>query len=146
MRQPEISLGAWRPLAVLSGGLAALVGAVLADLRARGRAGDPHQAARLGACLAAEETARLWSSRAAILAECHGDEDAANYVKLARQAIDTACATAIGHAQRAAGLAAFARPHPIERLVRDLSTYMRQPALDMVIDEAVAHFLDRPLP
>lgn len=146
MRQPEISLGAWRPLAVLSGGLAALVEALQSELRARGRAAEPHQSARLGACLAAEETTRLWSMRAAILAETHADEDAANYVKLARHAVDAACAEAIQTVQRAAGLAALARPHPIERMCRDLATYLRQPALDQSVDEAAAHFLNRPLP
>ena len=146
MRQPEISLGAWRTLAVLSGGLAALAAVTRAELSARGRARQPHQSARLGALVVADETARLWAERAGQLAETRGDEDAANYVKLARYAVDRACLRGIEHAQRAAGLAAFARPHPIERLCRDLATYMRQPALDEVLDEAAQHFLDLPLP
>ncbi len=146
MRQPEISLGAWRPLAVLSGGLSALVGAVRAELVGRGRQGHPQQRARFGALVVAEETARLWSSRAARLAELQADDDAAAYVKLARAAVDSACASAIALAQRSGGLAAFARPHPIERLCRDLATYMRQPALDEVIDEAASHFLERAVP
>ncbi len=94
----------------------------------------------------AEETARLWVERAAVLAETQGDEAAANYVKLARIAVDRACGEAIQLVQRSAGLAAFARPHTIERLCRDLATYLRQPALDEVADEAAAHFLDRALP
>ena len=140
MRQPEISLGAWRTLAVLSGGLAALVDALRAELVQRRRAAAPQQRARLAACLIAQESARLWVERAAMLAETQGDEAAANYVKLARAAVDAACSSAIQLAQRSAGLAAFARPHPIERLCRDLSTYLRQPALDEVIDEAAAFF------
>ncbi len=141
MRQPEISLGAWRTLAVLSGGLSALVDAVRAELLARKRAAHPQQRARLADCLAAEETARLWVERAARLAETQADEAAAAYVKLARLAVDDACVRVIQLAQRSAGLAAFARPHPIERLCRDLATYLRQPALDEVIDEAAAHDL-----
>lgn len=146
MRQPEISLGAWRPLAVLSGGLSALVAALRMDLARRRRDAAPGQRSRLAACLVAEETTRLWVEHAAVLAEAQGDEAAANYVKLARVALDVACGDAIQLAQRSAGLAAFARPHPIERLCRDLATYMRQPTLDEVADEAAAYFLDHALP
>jgi len=49
-------------------------------------------------------------------------------------------------AQRSLGLAAFVRPHPVERLCRDLATYLRQPAMDMVLDEAATYFADRDLP
>ncbi|MBW4093463.1 MAG: acyl-CoA dehydrogenase [Proteobacteria bacterium] len=147
MRQPEISLGAWRALAVMLGGLDALVAAFATDLHARGRAGDPHQRARLGQALIAQETAARWTLRSAALAETDApDEDAANYVKLARVAFEQACSDAITHARRALGIGAFVRPHPVERLGRDLATYLRQPAMDMVLDEAAAHFLTRPLP
>jgi alkylation response protein AidB-like acyl-CoA dehydrogenase len=148
MRQPEISLGAWRPLAVQLGGLEALVDALRAELIGRRRTGDPHQLARFGKVLMAEETTRLWLERAAVLAEggMANPDDAANYVKLARVAIETACVRAIQLAERAAGLSAFVRPNVIERLSRDLSTYLRQPALDMVLDEAAAYFMTRPTP
>jgi len=138
MRQPEISLGAWRTLAVLSGGLSALVEALRTELFRRGRTENLHQRARFASCLIAKETARLWVCRAALLAEQHGDEAAAAYVKLARHAVDAACAGAIQLVQRSAGLAAFSRPHRIERLCRDLATYMRQPAMDAVLDEAAS--------
>jgi alkylation response protein AidB-like acyl-CoA dehydrogenase len=141
MRQPEISLGAWRTLAVLLGGLEALVEELQRELAARGRAGNPHQLARMGHALVARETARLWLEHVATLAEAaDAGEDAANYVKLARLAVERCCVEAIGLAQRSAGLAAFLQPHPIERLCRDLGTYLRQPALDEVLAEAAAHF------
>jgi alkylation response protein AidB-like acyl-CoA dehydrogenase len=147
MRQPEISLGAWRTLAVLTGGLQSLIDALRATLHATRRAADPHQRPRLGACLVAQETARLWVNRSACLAEAaEAGEDAAAYIQLARTAVDDACATGVRLAQRSAGLAAQLRPHPIERLCRDLATYTRQPALDEVLGEAAAHFTRRPLP
>jgi len=73
-------------------------------------------------------------------------EPAANYVKLARVAVEQACNQAMQLAQRSLGLAAFVRPHPVERLCRDLATYLRQPAMDMVLDEAATYFADRDLP
>ena len=49
-------------------------------------------------------------------------------------------------AQRSLGLAAFIRGAPVERLCRDLGTYLRQPAPDAILDEAAAYFMARPLP
>jgi len=147
MRQPEISLGAWRGLAVMHGGLMALVEALEGALTTRGRDADPHQRARLGRCLIAQETATLWVRRCAELAEADdAGEAAANYVKLARIAVEQACLQVIEAAQRSVGIAAMVRPNPIERLCCDLTTYLRQPALDMVLDEAAAYFVHRRLP
>ncbi|MBV9117270.1 MAG: acyl-CoA/acyl-ACP dehydrogenase [Acetobacteraceae bacterium] len=147
MRQPEISLGAWRTLAVLLGGIDALVDALRHDLLGRRRDADPHQRARFAQVLVASETARLWVERGCALAEGEGaDEDAANYVKLARLAVEGAGLDALRLAQRSVGLAGFVAPHPLERLARDLGTYLRQPALDIVAEEATTHFLRRELP
>ena len=142
MRQPEISLGAWRALAVMLGGLDALTAALAADLRGKGRTGDPHQRARFGRVAMLNETAALWVERAAAVAEAEAPgEAAAAFVKLARIAVEDAATEAIRLAQRSVGIAGFVRPHPLERIARDLSTYLRQPAPDMVLDEAAAFHL-----
>lgn len=143
LREPELSLGAWRPLAVMAGGIAALVAAFAADLLSRERDRDPHQRVRLGDLLILREQAALWvGGAAARTAHAGADpvagERAAEWVKLARNAIDQAAAQAIALAQRGAGFAAAARPHPIERLCRDLATLARQPALDEVLESAGA--------
>ena len=44
------------------------------------------------------------------------------------------------------GLACFLRTHPVERLSRDLATYLRQPAPDITLTDAAAHFTVRDLP
>ena len=62
-------------------------------------------------------------------------------MNLARIAVEHACLDAIRHAQRAIGLGAFLTTNPLERLVRDLSTYLRQPAPDAVLTEAAQHGL-----
>jgi hypothetical protein len=43
--------------------------------------------------------------------------------------------------QRSVGLAGFMRSHPIERLTRDLATYLRQPAPDQALTAAAAYAL-----
>ena len=142
MRQPEISLGAWRALPGLLGGLLAVTDLVATELRRKNRDGDPSQLARFGQMMLACETASLWVDRVAIAAEAaDAGEDAATLVKLARHAIDQSCTLVLDHARRAIGLASFVRPNAVERFCRDIDTYRRQPALDEVLLEAARHRL-----
>ena len=120
----------------------ALVAAAQAHLRRRGHEAEPLQQARFGEVLIAQETARLWVERAAAIAEAPGEPSAqVAYVNLARIAVETACLDAMRLVQRALGLSALVAPHPVERLTRDLATYLRQPAPDAVLTEAAAYFL-----
>ncbi len=75
---------------------------------------------------------------------CAGD--VAGYVNLARIAIESACLDAMRLVQRSLGLAALIRPNPVERLLRDLATYLRQPAPDEALTEAAAWFTGHDLP
>lgn len=138
LREPDFSCGAWRTSAATLGGLDALVAELRRQLLDRGREGDPHQQARFGQALIAAETARLWMAEAAERAE-NADADAASaipYVGLARLAVERACLDVIEIVQRSLGVAAMLRSNPAERLCRDLATYLRQPAADMVLTEA----------
>jgi alkylation response protein AidB-like acyl-CoA dehydrogenase len=148
MREPAFSAGAWRALAVMLGGIQALVGELRAQLHARGRHGNPHQAARIAQALIAQETAFLWVRKAALLAESDDAraEDVIGYVGLARRAVENAALEAIQLAQRSLGMAALVDANPAELLMRDLATYLRQPALDEAIEEAAAHFVTAALP
>ena len=47
---------------------------------------------------------------------------------------------------RGLGLGAFLRPHPVERVARDLATYLRQPAPDGAMADAAATVLASPAP
>ena len=145
LREPQLSTGAWRTTAVTLGGLDALVSAVGGQLRARGHDGSPLQQDRFGAMLIAQETARLWTEAAARCAE-DGVLPAAEqvaYVNLARIAVEHACLDAMRLAQRSVGFGAFLTSNPLERLLRDLATYLRQPAPDAVLTEAAQHALSR---
>jgi len=114
----------------------------------RERHGDPHQRERVGKALIAQETARFWVARAAIFGEAHdGDaKDIASTVNLVRIAVETACLDVLRIAQRALGLAAFRQGELAELLLRDLATYLRQPAPDETLAEAAAHFMQRAVP
>ncbi|MGC1411864.1 MAG: acyl-CoA dehydrogenase family protein [Acetobacteraceae bacterium] len=148
LREPDFSGGAWRGAAVALGGLEALVAEMRATLVTRNRAADAHQRARIGKTLIALETVRMWVRRTALLAEANdGDAgDIVNTVNLARIAVEAAGLDIIRLVQRSLGLTAFRAGTLIELLLRDLATYLRQPAPDIILDEAAAHFTTRDLP
>ena len=145
---PLFKGGAWRFAALHAGAVGRLGALAREELRARGRDGDPHQTARLGALAIAAETAELWAARAAHAAEDGAlpPEAADAYVNLARTAVERAAMDAVALAQRALGLAALTRPSPVERIARDLLTYLRQPFPDAALDEAARHLSARPGP
>lgn len=158
--QPLFSGGAWRFAAVQLGGVEAVAEAARDHLRRTGRGEDPHQLARLGQIAGAVETARLWVESAAIAASegalaasagaasvDQGEADrVVAYVNLARLAVERAGLDVLELATRSVGLQGFLESHPLERLGRDLATYLRQPAPDRALTEAARHVLASPSP
>jgi len=144
LRQPEFSAGAWRGAAAALGGLDHLVELLTAQLRARGRHRHPHQLARIGEALIAREGAAFWAERAAHIAEADvfAGGDVVATVGLARLAVEAAGLDIIRLVQRGLGLAAFLADNPAERVMRDLATYLRQPAPDETRDEAALWFAE----
>ena len=143
-RQPHFSGGAWRFLAVQLGGIEAVFDACRAHLRTVARGEDPYQLARIGEAAMAVETARLWIGEAASLASGSSAdaERVVAYVNLARLAVERAGLEVLERAQRSVGLQGFLRGHPLERLARDLATYLRQPAPDRALTSAARYALE----
>ncbi|MCQ8278281.1 acyl-CoA/acyl-ACP dehydrogenase [Acetobacteraceae bacterium KSS8] len=148
LSQPEFSAGAWRGAAVALGGIDRLVDEMRTILRARGRDADPHQRVRIGEALIQRETAAFWCRRACLLAEGRGYEpgDVQATVNLARIACETSALAVIERVQRGLGLGAFVRGGVVERTMRDLATYLRQPAPDETLVEAAGWFVGRDMP
>jgi alkylation response protein AidB-like acyl-CoA dehydrogenase len=146
LREPDFSAGAWRGSAVALGGLIALLDHGIAQLRASKRLDTPHTQARLGQAFIARETSRMWVYAAARIAEDPMAESARRVtsVGLARIAVETACLDAMRLLQRSIGLSSFRQGTSVERICRDLSTYLRQPAPDEVLTEAACWFADHP--
>lgn len=148
LREPVFSAGAWRGSAAALGGLTALLKIHRNEILERQRASDPHQQARFGQLVLAHETARLWMNQAALLG-CLEDDSAevvVAYINLARLAVETACLDAMRLTQRGLGLGAFMAGHSAERICRDLSTYLRQPAPDETLAKAAEHYFHGDLP
>lgn len=143
-RQPFFFAGAWRFLAVQLGGMEAVVETHRAHMRATGRSSDPHQQARFGRSLIALESCRLLVAQAADIAaaEALAPERVIASVNLARAAVDQAGLDVLTLAQRSVGLAGFLDDHPLEAQMRDLATYLRQPAPDFALTGMAAHVLE----
>ncbi len=142
LREPDFSAGAWRGSAVAAGALAGLVDEMRAQLLGRGRLADPHQRARFGRALVCVGTARLWVEAMGPEAEDPARDPAwvAARVNLGRTAVEAACLEGLTLVQRSLGLQAFLRGGTVERMGRDLATYLRQPAPDEALHEAAGHF------
>ncbi|MBW4467507.1 MAG: acyl-CoA/acyl-ACP dehydrogenase [Pegethrix bostrychoides GSE-TBD4-15B] len=146
-RQPWLSAGAIRFAAVQLGGAEALFDATRVYLQSLNRIDDPYQAARLGQMAIAVESGDLWlrgaAERIAAYAPEFGGassqtadartEKLINYVNMARTAIEQSCIDVIQLCERSVGTRGLLPPHPMERIVRDLSLYLRQPAFDMAL-------------
>jgi alkylation response protein AidB-like acyl-CoA dehydrogenase len=148
LREPDFSAGAWRGSAVAAGGLRSLVDMATAQLQTVGRLDNQHHLQRLGYAMIAWETSRLWVRQTARIAEDRNADPARTvaYAGLARIAVEAACLDAMRLVQRSLGLSAFRCGNPVERVCRDLATYLRQPAPDDVLTEAAAHLADQPMP
>jgi alkylation response protein AidB-like acyl-CoA dehydrogenase len=146
LREPDFSAGAWRGSAVALGGLMALIDFATQALRDTGRLDSPHAQARVAQAIIARETSRLWVFAAARTAEDDGAEAGHRVatVGLARIAVETACLDAMQLLQRSMGLSSFRQGAPVERVCRDLATYLRQPAPDEVLTEAGAWYAAHP--
>ena len=132
-RSPWFAGGAWRVIAVQLGGL----DRIMALHAARLRIDDAVARARFAVAAGAHESARLIVAEAARRAEAPGDAEAIDaYVDLARTTFEAAALTVIEAARRNIGLSTFIAPDPLDRVLRDLETYLRQPFLDVSRDHA----------
>ncbi len=57
------------------------------------------------------------------------------FANLARMVVERSALTVMETVQRGIGLRAFVRPHDVERICRDLATYLRQPVPDRAMSE-----------
>ena len=143
MRQPHFSGGAWRFCAAHLGAMEKLVELFRDHLTTRGRGDDPYQLQRVAQCVAAATTARFWIEDAArrLGADDHDPAAVVAFVNLTRMVTERAALDIMEAVQRGVGLVSFIRPNPIERICRDLSTYLRQPVPDLAMSDAARAFL-----
>lgn len=130
--QPAFSGGAVRFAAVHLGGAEALFDHTLSFLRQQNRHEHPYQAHRLGHLAIAIESGRQWLRGAAEHARYAGNstQKVIEYANMTRTAIAGICEQVLDNCARCVGARGFLAPHPIERIYRDLTMYLRQPNPD----------------
>ena len=142
-RSPAFSAGAWRVLAVQLGAIQRILALHAEFLRSSGREREPVLRGRFADAAADAELARLVVVAAAARAEDDNSApaDRENYVNMARTAFERLGLAIVAATRRNVGLTSFMAPNPIDRVLRDLETYLRQPFLDASRDSVARHLL-----
>ncbi|MBG8554252.1 acyl-CoA dehydrogenase family protein [Hymenobacter guriensis] len=136
-RHPWFSGGAIRFAAVQLGGAESVLDETRRFLRQLGRTDDPYQRQRLGEMATLVESGRQWLRAAAEHAArpeaTEQAEATVAYANMVRTAIEEICLRVLPLAERCVGARGLLRPEPLERLHRDLTHYLRQPAPDAAL-------------
>lgn len=153
-RQPWLSGGVIRFAAVQLGGAEALFDATRQYLQKLNRCNHPYQQERLGKMAIALERGNLWLGGAAQLVDSYApvfggypddsQEQAPKlvaYANMVRTAIEQICLDIIQLSQRSIGTLGLLPPEPMERIIRDLNLYLRQPAFDAAISNVGQYVL-----
>ncbi|OUJ72324.1 acyl-CoA dehydrogenase family protein [Hymenobacter crusticola] len=139
-QQPGFSGGAIRFAAVQLGGAEAVFNETRHFLSKTGRTEDPYQRMRLGELAVLIESGNQWLHGAATHATRPGADTEAEatvaYANMVRTAIEGICLQTLQLAERCVGARGLLRPEPFERLHRDLTHYLRQPAPDAALADA----------
>ncbi|MBA2454587.1 MAG: acyl-CoA dehydrogenase family protein [Chloroflexia bacterium] len=151
--QPWFFGGAIRFAAVQLGGAEALLNETRRFLQSLDRTGDLYQQARIAEGAIAIESGNLWLRGAAQAVDfglgrhTRSDIDRmVNYANMTRLAIETICLDVIRLTERAVGARGLLQPLPIERIIRDLTLYLRQPAPDAALASVGRMMLERATP
>ncbi len=130
--QPAFSGGAVRYAAVHLGGAEALLEHTRRQLRQRGRLDQPYQLHRLGRLAIAVEGGNQWLAGAAshALYAYNSSEQVIEYANMVRTAISGVCQEVIQLTLACIGVQSCMKPNPVERVIRDLQTYLCQPNPD----------------
>ncbi|WP_242021357.1 acyl-CoA dehydrogenase family protein [Nodosilinea sp. FACHB-141] len=146
LRQPWLTAGVVRFAAVQLGGAEALFDLTRQYLQGQQRTEHPYQQERLGQMAIALESGNLWLRGAA---DRLADYDVqfggtpqvvhphqarlVAYANMMRTAIEQICIDTMQLCQRSVGTRGLLSPHAMERVIRDLTLYLRQPAFDAAL-------------
>ncbi|GAP98765.1 acyl-CoA dehydrogenase/oxidase domain protein [Leptolyngbya sp. NIES-2104] len=145
-RQPWLTTGVVRFAAVQLGGAEALFDEARQFLHSLERTQDPYQEERFGKMAIALESGNLWLQGAAETIANYAPIFAGSphqvqpdsikliaYANMVRTAIEQICLDVMQLVQRSVGTRGLLPPTAIDRMNRDLTLYLRQPAFDAAI-------------
>lgn len=148
-QQPAFSGGAIRFAAVQLGAAEALLDLTRKYLQELNRVDDPYQKMRLGEMAIAIESGNLWKKGAAeqldnLMFESNAQktEQFLAYADMMRTAIEQICTDVMVLCQKSVGARGLNKPYHFERIIRDLNTYLRQPAPDLSLANVGKYVLE----
>lgn len=152
-QQPHFSGGAVRFAAVQLGAAERLLEETRTYLRSLGRTDDPYQNMRVGQMAIAVTGGNQWLAGAAEqLDKYMAEPNVENsntfllYANMMRTAIEEICTEVMALCQKCIGARGLNKPYHFERIIRDLSTYLRQPAPDASLADVGRHMLQNEVP
>nr|WP_223280058.1 acyl-CoA dehydrogenase family protein [Nostoc sp. PA-18-2419] len=158
-RQPWLSAGVIRFAAVQLGGAEALFNLTRQYLQQLKYTNDPYQKERLGKMAIAIESGNLWlrgaADRIAAYAPVFGGlptdpnlqaDQLVAYANMVRTTIEQICIDVMQLCERSVGTRGLLPPNPMERIIRDLTLYLRQPAFDAALANVGQYVLERSEP
>ena len=138
-REPRFTAGAWRFTAVQLGGIEALLAEVRNGMGAAAR-DDPLARQAFGAAVVAARSALFWVREAAARA-ADEDDAAVPFVRMTRGVVERAGLDVAEHAARLLGTRSSFDGTRADKIIRDLSLYLRQAGPDQARDAAVVDWL-----
>lgn len=139
-QEPRFTTGAWRFTAVQLGGIEALLIATRLAMSEAARA-DPLQRAKFADAVAATRTAYLWVRECALRA-ARDDADGPAFARMTRGVVERAGLDVMELATRIIGTRSAMDGQRADKIIRDLSLYLRQAGPDYARDQAAIAWLD----
>lgn len=141
-QQPSFSGGSVRFSAVQLGGAEMLMMETIRYIHDLGRTDDPFQKMRIGEMTILINAGNQWIRSAAEFLDDYMIESSKlnanlflNQANMVRTAIDEICTKVMALCQKCIGARGLNKPYHFERIIRDLNTYLRQPAPDYTLQE-----------
>ncbi|WP_442591817.1 acyl-CoA dehydrogenase family protein [Pedobacter sp. AW31-3R] len=147
LRQPYFNGGAIRFAAVQLGGAEAIAAHTLAYLQELNRSADQIQQMRISNIMTLLISGRIWLNQAAVYYDKWAnsgthDEELITFANMTRISIEEICLKIMDESNRCVGARGLMHPYQLERIYRDLSFYLRQPAPDATRLKVAEFFIE----
>jgi alkylation response protein AidB-like acyl-CoA dehydrogenase len=157
LQQPWLTAGVVRFAAVQLGGAEALLNETRTYLQSLGRRDQGFQQARVAKMAIAIESGNLWLQSAAKFLSAYAPqfagipgeqtpqqvEQLVAYSNMVRTAIEQICMDVMQLCERCVGARGLLPPNAMERIIRDLTLYLRQPAYDGALSQPGGYALSQ---
>jgi alkylation response protein AidB-like acyl-CoA dehydrogenase len=128
--EPHFFGGQWRYLALHAGCVAEMAQTINLHLNSLNRPATDSEAMRMARLVGLSQQSMMWATHVANQTEVLANPEAGLQAIIGREMVECSCVEAVTLAERIIGTQAFKYGHRLERLCRDLRTYLRQAALD----------------